>query len=851
MEIKQHKDSVIARLMGLDEVPPQQTIHKRQRVLSENYLHKSASIGLREGSSFQIGKDVFDVHVSKKDEHNIFPVLDKESNSSTSKIQMGMGRKKNASATILKSTPGSSYNDEGIFNVKCKRHARGNVLRSLQKLEKDSLTGHFEELGFDPINKLKSRLERIDRPHIFSTSNVVLKPNSKMAIRNASYTRSDLLPRSGDRDHGESFEPEKGELLNELQYKDQAVNDTDSPRHSYSDCKEITSINSRQGRHGSSCSEASRPQFSVENYLMDERESFMASCPGFIECKDQKHAPYHFSYGSSLERESNKQIFEWWKRTKKVQVVESAGRGQNLGEMLAMADWELARRNMNLELDSLQGENLVSGCASGISSKVGWKNQDITGSPTSKVEVLRETFSNVGHLRQEKAASLNYNKLRKQNISQKDDFEHRGSRGDENFQSCLGTLKNDCTISQSPTSFGLSRCSVSWLASEINNPAAHEEVTMMIQDELENDPKMNDGSGDNEPDSRVPNSTIGNLASQNTVDILANAEAENIETSSSVYKQQQSEPNPGILSIKDRHFSSCVMETLTGQFNTHSSSRDWEELAGQVSPNEFFDEEAVSSKCLRIGPSELHRNLKGTNQCCPLSILEPFEEENSLTSEYLEGVTSNFYSHQLQLQLPKSELDETYSEGSGIGVISDSDTEKGFHDPSGGKVLKFFGEDESRDFSYLVDVLDEARFHGLSLEMDFETWNSLECPVSNSVFEALEKKYGKQKSWDKSQRQFLFDRINSGLRVIFNPYIHFHMSTPFRRRFSAKLTRDEVEEELWMLLINQEKEESKDFYEKSLGKEKKWLDLDEDIDIICRELENHLYDELALELVLC
>ncbi|CAA3003111.1 Hypothetical predicted protein, partial [Olea europaea subsp. europaea] len=48
--------------------------------------------------------------------------------------------------------------------------------------------------------------------------------------------------------------------------------------------------------------------------------------------------------------EANKQIFEWWKRTKKVRAVESAKRSQNLGEMLAMADWELTERNINLEL---------------------------------------------------------------------------------------------------------------------------------------------------------------------------------------------------------------------------------------------------------------------------------------------------------------------------------------------------------------------------------------------------------------------------------------------------------------------------------------------------------------------
>lgn len=64
------------------------------------------------------------------------------------------------------------------------------------------------------------------------------------------------------------------------------------------------------------------------------------------------------------------------------------------------------------------------------------------------------------------------------------------------------------------------------------------------------------------------------------------------------------------------------------------------------------------------------------------------------------------------------------------------------------------------------------------------------------------------------------------------------------------MKRDDVEEELWMFLISQEKEESKGLFEKALGNELKWLDLDEDIDIICRELEAHLFDDLVLELVL-
>lgn len=48
MESSQSTPSVIARLMGLDELPPQQPVRKPQRVLSESYLRRVASIGVRE-----------------------------------------------------------------------------------------------------------------------------------------------------------------------------------------------------------------------------------------------------------------------------------------------------------------------------------------------------------------------------------------------------------------------------------------------------------------------------------------------------------------------------------------------------------------------------------------------------------------------------------------------------------------------------------------------------------------------------------------------------------------------------------------------------------------------------------
>lgn len=205
----------------------------------------------------------------------------------------------------------------------------------------------------------------------------------------------------------------------------------------------------------------------------------------------------------------------------------------------------------------------------------------------------------------------------------------------------------------------------------------------------------------------------------------------------------------------------------------------------------------------------------------------------------------------MKLQLLNPNSEETRSEGSGMAVSSDEETEKGSVDLSqdNEKLWGPLRTEESRDFSYLIDVLDEANLCGLVPDMWCETWQGKESPVSPSVFEALEKKYGKQTSWQKSERRLLFDRINFGLREILYSCMDFHMSEkPLRRRLNATLTRDDIEEELWMLLISQEKEVAKDLSEKVLGREIWWLELEDDISIICRELVDFLFDELAAEM---
>jgi hypothetical protein len=77
MESREQMPSVIARLMGIDELPPQQPVPKKQRVLSDYYLQRVASIGVREKRSSH-ERPSFRMSIEEQKELSyIFRVLDK------------------------------------------------------------------------------------------------------------------------------------------------------------------------------------------------------------------------------------------------------------------------------------------------------------------------------------------------------------------------------------------------------------------------------------------------------------------------------------------------------------------------------------------------------------------------------------------------------------------------------------------------------------------------------------------------------------------------------------------------------------------------------------------------------
>jgi hypothetical protein len=122
--------------------------------------------------------------------------------------------------------------------------------------------------------------------------------------------------------------------------------------------------------------------------------------------------------------------------------------------------------------------------------------------------------------------------------------------------------------------------------------------------------------------------------------------------------------------------------------------------------------------------------------------------------------------------------------------------------------------------------------------------------LSPPLFEELEKKYCDETSCPKSERKLLFDRINSGLLEMFQQFTDPHpWVRPTKIRVGPKrINKTALQDGLCKLLAREENadEESLD---KLLERDSLWLHFGDYIDIIGRELERSLLDELVAEVV--
>uniref|UniRef100_M4FFC7 DUF4378 domain-containing protein n=1 Tax=Brassica campestris TaxID=3711 RepID=M4FFC7_BRACM len=228
---------------------------------------------------------------------------------------------------------------------------------------------------------------------------------------------------------------------------------------------------------------------------------------------------------------------------------------------------------------------------------------------------------------------------------------------------------------------------------------------------------------------------------------------------------------------------------------------------------------------------------KEGDQPSPVSVLEAsFDDDVSSSSECFESVSADLQGLRKQLQLLKLES-AAYNEG-GMLVSSDEDTD---HVESSTitdeNLIREEVKEEDWKSQYLVDLLANSRFG------DSDHTTVVETPVDSFLFEDLEKKYSSVKTSTRLDRKFLFDQISRELMQILKQFSDPH---PWVKptRVCQKWDTNMIQERLRDLVTRKDGKPSKD------DVELQWLRLEDDVEIIGREIEEMLTDELLAELVI-
>ncbi|KAJ0987728.1 hypothetical protein J5N97_006084 [Dioscorea zingiberensis] len=239
--------------------------------------------------------------------------------------------------------------------------------------------------------------------------------------------------------------------------------------------------------------------------------------------------------------------------------------------------------------------------------------------------------------------------------------------------------------------------------------------------------------------------------------------------------------------------------------------------------------------------------LKELEHASPVSVLESASEGENYTSGCFEGVNADLLGLRSQLQLLKLESEDV--EESGVLVLSNVDTE-GVHcsSISLGGMLEELKDAEDREFSYLVDVLIDSGIGGASCDRIFDACYSPEYPVCPDVFEKLEKKYRVLVEWSSSERKLLFDIINIVLMELLAPCMDLHPWVKSKKMFGPMCARERLVEETWHMIARLRKELSRGNPEDKVL-DPMWFDIGDDVDIIGREIEGMLKEHLLQELV--
>ncbi|KAK1312425.1 hypothetical protein QJS10_CPA07g00288 [Acorus calamus] len=880
-ESKRHSPTVVARLMGLDALPAEQPILK-QRKRNENHSQKMSPYNLQEqclsceDHSFeqqQEFKDVYEVLVTPKlEKHKTRHVL--KGNPSLKKNDTGMAfiRQKFMDAKRLSSDEklrNSKEFDEALEALDCNPDL---LLKFLQ--EPNSLfSKHLQDMQANPppmpsqIGVLKpSNGNKYDRDGTYRkaernesnkhtrkgvsksqvgrnetcnmpTTIVLLKPNSEKKTKKSTPSSSSENFHYSYENHREFGRSGSRELLYEATERQKLYVDIDNVRQKSKSSRQIAREITKHMRYNvSSFIELSGSR--SKRYLADERllrmsgkaasisssEIFPRSPGHFVDLNRRYKSMSSLSYESSMSREAKRHLSERWKMTHKSQEFGIGNHNSNtLREMLALSDKEVTESclvsvgGQNCPRNSLDVKIGLGGSGSplGISSRDGWKG------------------GHEGNLRRSRSLPSSSSLSRSPKLSNK---------GREAFGVDNRLMLND-VLNLGPNK-SLSR------ESSPGNIKSHSQRSQsIIIDRVHDHPMIELDKNSNEmkdeyqtKDLTEDNSTVlggltdtGFLIEHIGVDVLEGAK---------IIYQSIEEP----LTQPCMHIPLVKEDAETSFCGQGDSVVQLTQFIGHLQGTLVDSEQKESLLCAPHATGLVSPSKNG-EQPSPVSILEPPYEEEKTSPECFERVNTDLQGLRMQLQLLQSEYaEEAYTDKSETNSLCDGETIIQSND--GLEVGEEFipdGADESRDLSYLLEVLVQSGFYGKLIV----TWYAPEFPIDPYVFEDLEAKYGELLTWPKAERKLWFDRINSGLLEILGPCGDLHpWVKPRDKRVGLVCGGEALVEELCEFLIRQEKEGSDEkSREKVLLREMGWLILDDAVDEIGGEIEGYLIDDLLREVV--
>ncbi|XWS07834.1 hypothetical protein CRYUN_Cryun41cG0026700 [Craigia yunnanensis] len=920
--------SVIARLMGLDELPSQKPVkkQKQQRVLSENYLRKVASIGVWEKRSCDERHSFRFSIEEQKEFKDAFEVIESLERDKGNDLLAGKGRVDLISSQEKVPSLSGSYVDAEYVSVSIKLQSlkevhSGQSGPGFVDSRKDCFKNHFQRPDYlmaehfydqesvpshlqsghvrflessyavegektdidrkvgsrtDQENpKLLKKLENcfvkgsrrkygpdstcmVPRFHLEPNNErrpsfrkiVILKPKPREAENATNCLSSPSSSEdsySGNRKDKGFLSHGKGNSHAQVKETNNFSNGVKSTGHrSILSCETEKEIIRKTRQNISNISlEPPRSGFSGVHSLAKEPEFMMVSSPNNSDLNWYKPSCYYLD-GSYVALEAKKKISER-RMTKELREngspIGGRGRSRTLGEMLALPDHD-KYANFRSPLGISSRDGLKNGGVRDLIKSVSPAYSTSVESP--KIRTSHKAFHDDSYITVKPMFSRNLSRLKssKQGSSGKEGLERRNSGSIcKKSQSSLylESEKNhsleDKYVIHNMFKSNLEKQNPSEENSIVSKSLKHNIIHSDSENKITPIDQWNDIKDRNlsAEGCVVPESSMSTAASPSIAsDMVVTVETVGLGKSTGNHNQQQFESTGCTMSKKDCNSSFCIPDAPSQQ----------EDISMKISEECSTDLEFLV-------------NLETAYQPSPVSVLEaPFEEEILLSSECFQNVTASLHDVRRQLEFLKSESYKGYSEGPGMVVSSDDDDDANTGEESledcevNEDLTRLFGVEESRDFSYLVDVLIEAGFHSRNQDIGFDGWYSPEIPISPSAFETLEKKYGEQISWQRSARRLLFNRINSGLVEILQPCLGEPMwAKPVARRLSYWQNLKEIEKELYMFLVSQEKEARKDSSEKVLGNDDGWLFLGYDVEVIGREIENLLIDELAAEIV--